>query len=552
MASYLREYCTKIISGEIVSCEKVYTVCTKLLYDLDHPGKWHFDEGIAHKHISFIEKFCKTPSGQIGTPLKLMLFQKAILEAVFGFVDDEGIRRYNEVLIIMARKCGKSSLLSAIMIDMLVNDGEGAPQVLSCATARDQACLTFNAAHRMIKQSPMLSKHIKKRATDLYFEKNMGYIKPLASNTNSLDGLDIHCAVIDELSAIKNRDLYDLIKQGMSGRRSPILWQITTNGYLRDTIFDQQYEYADDVLHGKAENDRFLPFIYELDDPKEWDDESCWLKSSPALGQIKSIEYLREMVQKAKDDVSFKPTVLVKDFNLKQTGSTSWLRWEDLENKEPFPAYPFRYGIGGLDAADTTDMTAAKVICMRPGDEKIYVKSMYWIPERTIEEFENAGKLQGRDNVPYRLWKDKGLLRTVDSYKVDKHVVLDWFKEIKEQDDIYIRWIGYDPWHIEDALLRDFKFEFGEKSMIPIRQGVATLSQPMKDLKADLQNNIIVYDNNPIDKWCLANVAVKTDVNANIQPIKADDARRRIDGAMALLDAYVVLQDNKDDYLNLI
>ena len=558
MPSALKTYFTAILDGKINACEKMKRQAERILNAYYNPGEYHFDADIAHRHIEFIERFCKVPSGNIGQPLKLMLFQKARFETIFGFVDDNDLRQYNEVLIIEGRKNGKTTECAAIELDMLVNDGEGSPQIYNVATAMDQAKLGFNAAHKMIKQSPMLSKHIRKRAADLYFSHNMGFIKSLAANTSSLDGLDTHCAIIDELSAIKNRDLYDLIKQSMGARAQPLLFTISTNGFVRDGVFDAQYQYADDVINGRAKNPKFLPFIYELDDSSEWDKEECWIKANPALGQTKSNEYLREMVQKAKDDTTFKPTVLVKDFNLKQNTASAWLTWEELSNEEAVPSDAvFRYGIGGMDAADSVDLNAAKVICRRrlpdgTVDKKIYVKSMYWLPQRVLDEFEDAGKRQGRDNVPYMIWMAKGLLRTVDTYRVDKRVMFEWFLEVQEEQDIYIPWIGYDPWHIDESVLSDLRGAFGPNCMIPVRQGVATLSQPMKDLKAELGDHNIVYNNNPIDKWCLANTAVKVDVNGNIQPIKGLDPRKRIDGTMALLDAYVVYRDNLSEYMSMI
>ena len=558
MPSAIETYFTAILDGKITGCEKMKRQSERILDAYYNPGEYHFDAEIANRHIEFIERFCKVPSGNIGQPLKLMLFQKARFETIFGFVDDNDRRQYNEVLIIEGRKNGKTTECAAVELDMLVNDKEGSPQIYNVATAMDQAKLGFNAAHKMIKQSPMLSKHVRKRAADLYFSHNMGFIKALAANVSSLDGLDTHCAIIDELSAIKNRDLYDLIKQSMGARSQPLLFTISTNGFVRDGVFDAQYQYSADIISGKAKNPRFLPFIYELDDPDEWDQESCWIKANPALGQTKSLDYMREMVQKAKDDMTFKPTVLVKDFNLKQNTASAWLTWEELNNEEITPEDAvFRYGIGGMDAADSIDLNSAKVICRRrlsdgSLDKKIYVKSMYWLPQRVLDEFEGQGKRQGRDNVPYTIWRDKGFLRTVDSFKVDKRVMLDWFLEIQEDKDIYISWIGYDPWHIDESLLNEFRDAFGPHCMIPVRQGVATLSQPMKDLRAELSENNIVYDNNPIDKWNLANTSVKVDVNGNIQPIKGLDQRKRIDGTLSLLDAYVVYVNNLTEYLSMI
>ena len=546
------KYFTHIADGKITACEKMKQAADMLLERFYSPDEYHFDYDTAKRHTDFIERFCKVPSGDLGAPLKLQLFQKARMQAIFGFVDDNGMRQYNEALIIEGRKNGKTTETASIEIDLLLNDKEGAPQIYNIATMLDQAKLGFTACHKMVQQSPLLSLHVKKRANDLYFKPNFGFIKALASNSNSLDGLDVHGAVIDELSAIKNRDIYDLIKQAMGARRQPLLFCITTNGFVRNGIFDAQYDYAAGILKGEIQNKRFLPFIYELDSVDEWDKEECWEKANPGIGTIKSQDFLWEMVQKAKDDFSFKPTVLVKDFNLKQTSESAWLRWEEINNEERIGGKKFRYGIGGMDAADSVDLNAAKLLCMRRGDPKIYVKQMYWMPQRVIDEYENAGKRQGRDNAPYSIWKERGLLRTVDTYKVDKKVMLDWYIEMAEKEDIYIMAIGYDPWHIDDSLLREFESAFGAKAMVPVRQGPATLSAKMKDLRAELAAKNIVYDNNPIDKWCMANTAVKTDINGNIQPVKDVDSRNRIDGTLALIDGYVVLRDKYDEYQSLI
>lgn len=546
------EYFTKIYDNKIIACNKMKKISEILLEQYNNPKQFHFDYKIASRHTDFIEKFCKLPTGALGQNLVFELFQKARLQALFGFVDDNNFRQFNECLIIEGRKNGKTTEIATVELDMLINDGEGSPQIYNIATMLEQAKLGFNAAHKMVQQSQFLSKHIKKRAADLYFRHNFGTIKALASNTNSLDGLDVHCAVIDELAAIKNRDLYDLIKQSMGARSQPLLFCITTNGFIREGIFDKQYEYAKNILEGKAENKRFLPFIYELDSYDEWDNEECWIKANPGLGSIKSFDFLRQMVQKAKDDISFKPTVLVKDFNLTQTPATSWLRFEEINNTELIPQFDFKYAIGGIDAADSVDLNAATALFMRPNDDKIYRKSMYFIPQTVIDEIHRSGNRRERDNAPYELWIEQGYLRTCRGNKVDKRVFLDWFVELRDIDNLYIMYIGYDPWHIDDSLLRSFKSEFGERAMIEVRQGAKTLSQPMKDLKADLSQHRIIYDNNPIDKWCLINIEIKTDINGNIQPIKGLDQRKRIDGGIALINSYKVLIDKMDEYQSLI
>ncbi len=552
--NWLEEYGTAVLDGKIAACKRIKQVYERLLTQMMRTdGQYLFREDLGSRPIRFIERFCKQAQGKLGTPLKFELFQKAKFQAIFGFVDEYGLRQYNEVLTIEGRKNGKTTEMAAISLYMLIKDGEGSPECYNIATALDQAKKGFGETWKMVQQSPDLSKNIRKRQSDLYFPFNMGSIRALASNSNSLDGLNGHLITIDELSAIKNRDIYDLMKQSMSSRSQPLLFSITTNGFVRDCIFDSQYQYACDLLDGKLSepNDRFLPFIYELDSPDEWDRPECWIKANPGLGTIKKESYLRDCVQKAKDDPSFKPTVMVKDFNLKENSASAWLRYDEANNEELFE-YKFRYCIGGMDGADGIDLNAAKALCMRRDDPKIYVKSMYWLPESRLERLAKGSRRE-QDNAPYQMWADQGYIRVCPGNKVDKRVFLDWFLELRDIEDLWVIYIGYDPWHIDDSLLRKFRDEFGENSMIPVRQGVATLSQPMKDLKADFAAKRIVYNNNPVDKMCLLNTDVSVpDKNGNIQPVKGADERRRIDGTAALLDGYVVLKNKMDEYESLI
>lgn len=551
--TYIEEYYNKIVSGEIIACKRIKQVYKKLVDDIhNQKDNWIFDIELAEKPIIFIETFCKQAQGKMGTALQLELFQKAKLQAIFGFVDKETrLRKYQEVLTIEGRKNGKTTELAAVNLFMEIGDGEGAAECYCVATKLDQAQKCFMEIHNMVKQSPLLSKHIRKRKSDLYFAPTMSFIKALASNSNGLDGLNAHMVTIDELAAIKNRDLYDLMKQSTSSREQPLLFCITTNGFVRESIFDAQYEYACGVLDGKINDERFLPFIYELDDKSEWDKEECWIKANPGLGTIKKVETLRSYVEKAKADPSFKPTVMVKDFNMKENSASAWLRWEELNNETKFNIKDmgFRYGIGCFDLAETTDLASAKVLCQRPNDDNIYVLSMYFVPETKLSNVETNKE---KDNVPYKLWEQQGLLRVCPGNKVNKYHMLEWFKEIRDEYDIYIPWIGYDPWHVDDSLLETYKNEFGKDAMIKVRQGIYTLSAPMKELKADLCAHKVIYNNNPIDKWCLTNIEVKTDINGNVQPIKGVDSRKRIDGAVSLIIGYVVLKDKMSEYQNMI
>lgn len=540
------EYFGKILDGKITACDKMRRISEVLIENYLCPNEFHFDTAIANRHTKFIETFCKIPSGKLGQPLKLELFQKARLQALFGFVDDNNIRRYNECFILEGRKNGKTTETAAVEIDMLVNDKEGAPQIYNVATARDQALLGFNAADKMIRQSPVLSGAIKKRVSDLYFSENFGSIKALASNTNSMDGLDIHCAVIDELAAIKDRDLYDLIKQAMGARKQPLLFCITTNGYVREGIFDAQYEYAANVLNGSIKNPRFLPFIYELDNPDEWTDENCWIKANPGIDRIKSRTYLREMVQKAKDDPSFKPTVLVKDFNVPQSGSSTWLPFEWVVNESTFTMeeVSHSYAIGGCDLSSVYDLTCATLIIKKPNRDEVFVLQKYFIPEKKIEESLGADVKQ----VPYKLWAEQGWIEINEGAQVDYSKVTEWFVDMVNTYDIRPLWICYDRalagyWQEE---MRDYGFE-----MEKIAQGSYSWTYPMKQLGCELRDHKVNYNNNPILRWCLANTGVKSlnkDGIESIMPVKIQKDRR-IDGMVSLLNAWVGYVKHYNEYL---
>ena len=554
-SSALEVYCDRVVKGEVTACRKIRKVCARLLGNIANPGRFHFDKKEAERAVKFIESFCYIPSGRLGQPFLLEDYEKAWIQAIFGFVDDDGLRQYQEVFIIVGRKNGKSSLAAAIELYMLMADGEGAPQIYNVATKKEQAELAFNAALKMMRQSKKLLHHLNKRNEDIYCPSNMGFIKPLSSNTGSLDGLDVHCAVLDEVAAMKDRDLYDLIKQGMSAREQPLLLQISTNGFVRGGIFDNQYDYAKQWLDGEITDERFLPLVYELDDRDEWKDEKCWVKANPGLGTVKKLEALRGYVQKAKDDPSFRPTVMTKDFNLPENTAVAWLDFDEAVNEETFDwrEMGFRYCIVGFDASDTIDLTAAQALMMRPGDDKIYELSMYWIPEETIMAASESGSRRERDDAPYEAWIARGLMRTVPGNKIDKQVIVDWLCELRDEYDIYPYAVGFDPWHISDAERQSMEDLVGKGRALPVRQGALTLSQPMKQLRADYQVNRIVDNNHPINAWCRMNVKVRTDINGNIQPAKKlDNPKNRIDGFAAELDAYTTLMNLFEDYQGVI
>lgn len=550
------EYYEKIQSGEIITSKKVERIYKKLVADIfDDKSEYEYSPQRANHAIEFIENFCKHSKGTFGGKnIELELWQKAFIAASFGFVHKiDGTRKYREILLVVARKNGKSTIASGIGLYLQVADGEPGAEIYAVATKKDQAKLVWTDAKRMVTKSPALRKRIKPLVSELRADFNDSTFKPLGSDSETLDGLNVHGAMMDEIHAWKDKNLYDVIVDGTSSREQAMIFMITTAGTIREAVYDMKYEEAEMLLNGLDDpdgykDDRFLPIIYELDNRNEWMIPANWMKANPGLGTIKKLDQLETKVNKAKANSMLIKNLLTKDFNVRETSTEAWLTFEEANNTETFDLTELkpRYAIGGADLSETVDLTAACIMFMVPNDTKIYVKHMYWLPEDLLE------KRSVEDKIPYDLWRDKGLLRTTPGNKVHHKYVTEWFVEMMQDYDIYIPWVGYDRWSAA-YWVEEMQDTFGKDVMIPVAQGKQTLSSPMKLLKAELERNMVVYDNNPITKWCLMNTSIHMDERNNtIQPVKGSNQRKRIDGLAAMLDAYVVLNDKQVEYLNII
>lgn len=550
----IREYWAKIESGEEIVCDKIRRTYKKIVYDLDHEGEYFYSAPRANHIIEFAENYCCHSKGKFGGKLVVLeLWEKALLATIFGFIDIEGNRKYREAILIVGKKNGKSLLSSIVGLYLQSGDSEAGPEVYAVATKRDQAKIIWMEARRMVRKSPALMKRMHTKVAEIESDFNDGVFKPLASDSDTLDGLNIHGGLMDEIHQWKNgKALYDIIADGTAAREQPLIFITSTAGTIREDIYDQKYDEAERVINGYFDDkgykdDRFVAFIYELDSRKEWTDPATYRKANPGLGTIKNESTLLAKVEKAKANPLLVKNLVCKEFNIRETSSEAWLPFEIINNTALFDIAALKpnYGIGGADLSQTTDLTAAKTIFMIPGDPHIYVMQMYWLPEDLLE------KRTKEDKIPYDVWLENGLLRTTPGNTVHHKYVTEWFVELKEKHELYIPWVGYDSWSAR-YWVEEMQGYFGQESMLPVIQGKKTLSGPMKRLGADLDSKLIVYNNNPIDKWCLTNTAIDVDKNDNIQPIKTSNSRRRIDGTAALLNAYVVLQDKMLDYKNLI
>ena len=547
MSNYVDEYLDAIRSGKCIVGKRIRRQYEKLSKEIHEPtGGYVFDEKRALRPIQFIERFCRHSKGEwAGKPVKLELFQKAFISALFGFVDSETReRKYRETMLYVARKNGKSTLLSGIALYCLIADGEAGAEVYSAASKKDQAKLVYNEALNMVKQSSELAAITKKRKSDLYFSLSFSKMQPLGRNSDTLDGLNASLVIIDELHSIKDRNTYEVLKQSQSARRQPLLVSITTAGTVRECIFDDLYKYACDVCDGTVLDEHFLPILYELDDKAEWRDPSKWEKANPSLGHIKKLDDLISKVERAKQSPRDLTGVLVKDFNVIQTVNTAWLTYDDINNEETFELERFKgyYCVGGVDLSHVGDLTAATLLLL-DRDEKRYVVQMYWLPK---EHFE---KRVHEEKIPYDKWYEAGLLRLCEGNQINYSDVTKWFLEMVEKYELTPAWIYYDPY---SAAYWVQEMQSAGFNLVKCFQGVKTLSLPMQKLGADLQAKKINYGNNVLLKWCITNTGIKTDVNGNIQPVKAQSPKYRIDGLASLLDAYVGLTDHYQELLDAI
>jgi len=551
--NYCKEYLDAIRRGDEVVSAKVRAVYEREVAWMDSPpGGFEFFESVGEHPIRFIESMCRHSKGRwAGKRFKLELFQKAKIQLAFGWVETATRkRRFREVVDIRGRKCGKSSETAAIEWYMLMADEEGGAEIYCTSNKLDQAKLIFNEAVNMRAQSNDLKKYTRKRQSDIYFPGSFSFIKAIASDTSTMDGLNAHFFSQDEFHEARDSKIYDVMVQSQAAREQPMAWLISTNGFVREAFFDAKYDYCSKVALWEPgfEDYRLLPLLYELDSRDEWSDPKCWGKANPGLGKIKSLVTLAENVEKAKRDPTFLPTVLTKDFNLPENSSQAWLPYDVAVNEERVnPDYLKRsYAIGGCDLSATTDLTCATLIIKKPGDGKLYVKQQYFLPQARVDATEQTSARE----APYRLWAEQGWLTVCEGATVDYSQVTQWFVDQVKDHDIRPLWVGYDR-ALAGYWVEEMK-EAGFSDMEKIPQTAYAFTYPMKRLAGLFEEKKVVYDNNPMLRWCLLNTGVKTlnrDGVNSISPVKTSSARR-IDGTVSLLNAFACYLNHETDFEN--
>ncbi len=544
--SFLLSYIDEIESGRIIAGHELKSVLNGLKSDLNNP-RYIYDEKPGKIRIEFIEKFCKhTKSPFNGQPFLLVLWEKALLECAYGFkMAESGLRRFNEVLLLISRKNGKTTFIAGIDLSEFFLS-KGGTDIVCASNTNDQASILFEEINNMREQSKALrnEKRSRKNIFYIYSPRNKNKIKKLSAQSKNKDGYNIEVGCIDEIHEMTDSKVYDAIKQSQSTKQEPLIFMITTEGTVVDGFLDKKLEYCRKMIKGEIKDERILPWLYTQDSIEEiFTDPSSWQKSNPSIGSIKTRSYFEDIMNKASNDLATRVTMLCKDFNIKQVESGSWLSYTDLNNEEKFKLEEVRdsYAIGGVDLSSTTDLTAAILLVIKNG--KRYVIPHFFMPSDLVL------KRVQEDKIPYDIWIKKGLITLTEGNQNDFSKVTEWFVSMVRNYGIRPLWVGYDPWNSTYWVK---EMEDAGFTMEKIRQGIFTMSEPMKQLEGDLKNKRVIYNNNPILKWCFANTQAKVDLNGNIQPSKLNSKLKRIDGCVALIIAYAVLNRYKIDYENMI
>ena len=405
--NYLIEYYKEINKGTIVVGKELKTVLDGLIKDLNNP-RYIFDEEPGNLRILFIEKFCKhTKSPFNGKPFILELWEKAMLQVAYGFkMADTGLRRFTEVILLIARKNGKTTFVAGIdLAEFFLS--RGGVDIVCASNTNDQASILFEEINNMREQSKALSKphRSRKNIFYIYSPKTKNKIKKLSGQSRNLDGFNIEVGCIDEVHEMTNSKVYDAIKQSQSTKEEPLIFVITTEGKCVGGFLDAKLNYCRKMISGEIQDERVLPWLYTQDSEREiFEDKRTWQKSNPSLGSIKTYSYLEDIMNKAKNDLATKVTMLCKDFNIKQLEAGSWLTFDELDNTTKFDINELRdsYAVGGVDLSSTTDLTASVLVVKK--NNKIYVVPHFFMPKDVLEK-----RIQ-EDNVPYDIWVQKGYI----------------------------------------------------------------------------------------------------------------------------------------------
>ena len=551
--SYLLEYLAKVETGEIIVGRELWQELNNLREDLLNDA-YIYDTQDALERMNFMENCVRlTKSPFYNKPMVLMLWQKAFVECVYSFkMSETTLRRFKKVIFLIARKNTKSETCSALGLTEFFLGNAGSDIV--CSSNDDsQASLIYDAIDTMRMLIDPEDLDTKRNQRYILNKANNSKIFKLSDRTRNKEGRNIDVAFLDESHEMKDNVIAKSVEQSQSLKDEPLFINLTTEGFVVDGYLDEELKKARAIIKGEDDGimaERTLPWLYTQDSESEvWQNRASWVKSNPTLGIVKKWEYLDEQIDIAKNSKADRIFVLCKDFNIKQNSAQSWLNIEDYDYKAVYNLEDFRGSIclGAVDLSETTDLTCAKVLLMKPNDSTKYIYSKYFIPESKLDSSDdrNAG-------AKYKEWAEAGLITITEGNDIDLSKVADWFYSLYTNYNIKLWKCGYDQKFAKEFLNRmDYYGWVKGDDVVMILQNAQTLSNAIKLLEADFTHQLVNYNDNPVDKWCLKNACLKVNDLGQCLIIKSEPSKR-IDGAVCKAILYEMYRQNRTEFKQMI
>lgn len=541
---FLLEYKARSETGEIIIGQELYQMLCNLESDLSN-DEYYYDRDKALLRMNFMEHCVKlTKSPFYGKPMVLMLWQKALIETMYSFkMSETGFDRFKKIILLIARKNTKSETSSAIALSEFITGVEGADLV--CSSNDDtQSSIAYDAIDTMRQMIDPDDLDTKRNQRYILNKNTNSKIFKMSDRTRNKEGRNIDFAIVDETHEMVENIIGKSIEQSQSLKDNPKFINITTEGFVVDGYLDDELRKARAIIWGEDTSiaaKRVLPWLYTQDSEMEvWTgnrENRLWMKSNPTLGIVKKWDYLEEQVEIARSSKADRIFVLSKDFNIKQNGAESWLNLEDYDYAAAYSLEDFRGAvcIGAVDLAETTDLCCAKIMLMRPNDPTKYIYTQYFICENKLVEADDKDA-----GAKYEEWSKVGLIQIHAGNEVDLEAVADWFYQLYIDYDIKLYKCGYDQRFSIAWInrMKDYGWTKENEDLILILQNAQTLHNAIKLLESDFKNQIINYNENPVDKWCLKNAGLQVDKYGKSLLVK-QEAKKRIDGAVTM----VILQE---------
>lgn len=553
--SYLLEYREAIRNGEIIAGVEMIMELDNLIADLDDP-EYKYDTKKADLTIFFIENCVKlTKSPFYGKPMQLMLWQKALIEVAYSFKvksldTGEWVDRFNEVLLLITRKAGKTELIAALELAEMILGRHGS-DIICSGTNDSIASLCYDAIDTMRLLIDPDNKDTWRNQKGIKCFANNNKIFKLSDSTRAKEGRNIDWAGIDEIHELQTDSIYKPIQQSTSTKPDFKIFMFSSEGFTNDGFLDAKLKEYRKIITGEDRSEsakRKLPWIYSQDSEAEvWETNDrginpAWQKSNPSIGVVKTWSYLRDRVDEARSSKADRMFVLSKDFNFKVSNSTAWLERSDYDYISEFDLEDFRGSmcLGAVDLSETTDLTNAKIMLCRKDDKKKYILSHYWIPESKLSESDDRTA-----GAKYEEWAQAGMLTICEGNDNDLSLVADWFYSLHEKYGIQLLKCGYDQRFKRDWVQRMEFYGWNDKEdLIMINQSPDVLHTPNTQVEADLKDRLLV-GLNEMDKWCFGNAALKINAQGKSLVVKIDNMKsRKIDGAVCS----VILQETYNRY----